>query len=305
MEFEEGMPKPIFVVGVHRSGTTWLANILCQHSKIAGIQHERHFGIHESAFFDGIMGNFGDLRNDNDFIQFVEIFAISDYFLLSRLDKNIFYKERPNTYQDFFRILMDCFAEKEKVDFWLEKTPAHTIYLEKISEYFPDSKFVSIKRNIVDTIKSTIKMQYYTSNENISMIPRPFITIYLIYRYIKYYKYIEHFCKKSNSIKVINYEELKKSPEPVITNLCKFLDIEFESNMLKKKYKPNTSFSDNQERKEVLTSTEKWLIKLFAPLCTILPYRLYSALDPIERSLRKSELPLWFYSIMREEKLGK
>lgn len=81
---------PIFVVGVHRSGTTWLANILCRHSNIAGIQAERHFGIHESVFFSHFIHNFGDLRNDNIFIQFVEAFASSDHFILRACLKRYF-----------------------------------------------------------------------------------------------------------------------------------------------------------------------------------------------------------------------
>lgn len=53
------MPLPVFVVGRNRSGTTWLANQLCEHPDIVGVQHERHHGIHESAYFGLIDGRFG------------------------------------------------------------------------------------------------------------------------------------------------------------------------------------------------------------------------------------------------------
>lgn len=50
------MPLPVFVVGRNRSGTTWLANQLCEHPDIAGVQQERRHGIHESAYFGCLDG---------------------------------------------------------------------------------------------------------------------------------------------------------------------------------------------------------------------------------------------------------
>ena len=299
------MSKPIFVVGVHRSGTTWLANILCQHGNISGIQNKQHFGIYESAFFESVMDNFGDLKNDNNFNRLVKTFTTSDFFILSGLDKNIFYKKRPKTYHEFFRVLMDHFAEKEKVDFWLEKTPVHTLYLKKMSGYYPDAKFVSITRDILDTIKSTIKMHHYKSKKNKFVNSKICHIIYFTYRYVKYYKCIENFSKKSKSIMNIDYNDLKKSKSQVIINICKFLDIEFQQSMLEEKFKPNTSFIDDSERKVVLTSSYKRLVKLMASLFTILPFKLYSVLDPIERIKRKSKMPTWFYLITKEEQIEK
>jgi hypothetical protein len=293
------MPKPIFIIGVHRSGTTWLANVLCRHSNIAGIQNEKHFGIYESVFFNCVMANFRDLRNNNDFIQFVESFTVSDYFILSGLNKNIFYEERPNDYYKFFRLMMDRFAEKEKVEFWLEKTPAHTLYLEKIYEHYPDAKFISIKRNIIDTIKSTIKMQFDEPKER--ALRRTIIILLLVYRYQKYYKYVEHFSKNSQAIMCINYEELKESKNQVITEICKFLHIEFEPHLLEDDYKPNTSFRNYDERSDVLTSKERQLIKYFSAVFNLVPYPVFLLLNHIEKRVRKNELPPWFYSITREK----
>ncbi len=56
---------------------------------------------------------------------------------------------------------MDSYAERENANYWLEKTPAHSLYLEELSEHFPEAKFIAIKRNIIDTIKSTIKRKNY------------------------------------------------------------------------------------------------------------------------------------------------
>ena len=91
------MARPVFIGGAARTGTTWLANIISRHSKVACIQGTTAVGmdgVNESAFFSHVAGMVGNLKNDNNLIQLIEIFASSDYFLASGLDKEIFYRER-------------------------------------------------------------------------------------------------------------------------------------------------------------------------------------------------------------------
>lgn len=73
-------PIPIFIVGVQRTGTTWIANIISNNSNVTACGAEKHKGIHESAFFSKLLGYCGDLKDNNKFIEFVSIFSKSDYF---------------------------------------------------------------------------------------------------------------------------------------------------------------------------------------------------------------------------------
>ena len=43
--------RPIFVLGRHRSGTTWVSNILASVPGIYSPSHPLHKGAHESAYF--------------------------------------------------------------------------------------------------------------------------------------------------------------------------------------------------------------------------------------------------------------
>jgi hypothetical protein len=104
------MPTPIFVLGKHRSGTTWLANLLCQHPQIAGVQHARHHGIHESAFFSHVYGRYGDLAVWSRYAEFVEVVAASDYFRLAGATREFLYSLWPTSYEGVFRAVMDRFA---------------------------------------------------------------------------------------------------------------------------------------------------------------------------------------------------
>ncbi|MHA1195493.1 MAG: sulfotransferase [Promethearchaeota archaeon] len=150
--------------GSSRSYTTWFTNILCQNSKIAGVQAKEHYGIHESAYFSYIETFFGNLKNDNNFIIFVEIFGSSDYYRLTGLNKNFLYEHRPTTYVKAFRLIKDTFAKNKNALYWLEKSPGHTLYLRKISKYFLEAKFIGIKRNVLDMVKSTVRRNKFNNN---------------------------------------------------------------------------------------------------------------------------------------------
>jgi len=296
------MAKPIFILGVQRSGTTWVANILCLHSKIAGIQADRHEGIHESVFFSNVKDRFGDLNNDNDFIEFIETFSNSDYFILSQLDKNYFYENRPHSYDDFFKMMMDKYAEKQNAEFWLEKTPVHTIYYKELLKIFPDAKFIVIKRNLMDSIKSDVRMRsFYGNIQKIFSISRLMIIFFLTFRYFLYYSAVKHKNKEKKFL-LINYEDLKNDRLEITKKICRYLSIDFEEQLLNDKYKQNTRFFSEKERKEILTKTEILLIKLFAFFLKLIPNKIFHCLIPIYKNeFRRRGIPEWFYSIKKDD----
>ena len=288
--------KPIFIVGTNRSGTTWLANILCNHSNIACIQAEEHFGILETGFFSNLPEYFGDIRDDDNFIVFVEAFSKSDYFVHTGLDKELFYKKRPLDYPEFLKILMDNYAEQKGADYWLEKTPSHSLHLDEIFRYFPDAKIIGIKRDIIAVVKSMVKLR----NSPRKCLFRQ------VFRYFRFNKEIEHFASKSNRIMLIEYDDFKKSKEETIRSVCQFLDIEFEHLMLEDKYKPNTSFKNEKERGEALTSLEKLYVRLLASIFSFFPYSFYRIVNKwrsfIRRLYKKPKLIPGTYRLFKRKK---
>lgn len=296
------MATPIFIVGTPRSGTTWLSNTLGGHSRVACVQErisESRIGVNESAFFSYVAGKFGNLKNDNNLIQLIETFASSTFFILSGIDKSIFYKKKPQTYQDFFRLLMDRLADKQKADFWLEKTPSHTFHLKEISQCYQDAIFIALRRNAVDQIKSFIKIDERISGiktEDLSFLKKKVKLFARIFSYYVHIKHLDYFIGKNpNKIYQINYEDLKNSPEQIVRKLCGFLKIDFEENMLHG-YIPNTSFESDDDRRKVLSMAEVIGIKILSPLIKLLPYRLYRFVYLAKRTLEGRNLPYWFFS---------
>ncbi len=297
------MVSPIFVVGARRTGTTWLGNIICNHSDVAGIQGgAKQEGINETVFFSHLAGKYGDLKDLNNLLQFIEIFSNSNYFIQSGLDKEIFYRAKPQTYQAVFYIFMEHFAKKQGKDYFLEKSPPHSLHVEEIAGYYKNAKIVAIKRNIVEQIKSASKRNKITSGKKIGRLRELGLNMKRVIAYHTYYKHIKRLISKQpDRIMLVEYEDLKRATKETVIRVCEFLGIGFQEQMLEQRYRANTSFIDNSERKQVLSAAQEKLINIVDPLFGLLPYTLYHLGYKVRRKLAGRKLPPWVFSTRREQ----
>ncbi len=144
---ENGQCKPIFVVGHHRSGTSWVTNLLESHSDVYTPTHREHNGQHESAFFSCLLPycRWGRTKQDRHAIR--AIFECSDYWHL------LFPRDPPEidacgkSPDAYFRACMDVAARRRGCGRWVEKTPQHTLLLGYLLRTFPDASFVAVERD--------------------------------------------------------------------------------------------------------------------------------------------------------------
>lgn len=253
--------EPLFIIGAPRSGTTWLANILCNHSQIAGIQAKEHFGIIETGFFSCLPEYFGDLRNEDNFIVFLEAFSKSDYFTRAAGDKNLFYEKRPESYAQFLALLMDRYAGQSGARYWLEKTPSHTLHLDQIAHDFPDATFLCIHREAPETIGSMMNL---FSSQSRSLPRKAFV-------YCNYNKEIRSFRPKTGKKITIEYAALKRDRETIIREVCSRLGIAFEPCLLQDNYTPNTSYRETGRHKYRFSTRERLYLKLLLCIFSAMP----------------------------------
>lgn len=287
------MPTPIFVIGSNRSGTTWLANILCRHDDIIGVQAERHFGIKESAFFWKLYGRYGPLDVEENYQKLVNTYLKTDYFKITELGEQVLLQEpRPKTYQEFFRKIMDIYAEKNSCKYWLEKTPAHSSCIHELAEFYPDAIFVAIQRDVVGKVKSRIRLMQRDKelkNKKIRMIKEVFTS-----RMSQVH--INELSKLNNRSLILQFEELKDDTKNTIKRIFTFLNLEYTPALLKNRYSPNTSFTKEKERVEVLSEREISFCKKLFRLSSFIPPIIFRAAGRmfISRSRHIEPLVLWW-----------
>lgn len=161
--------------------------------------------------------------------------------------------------------------------------------MRKISKYFKDSKFKGIRRNTIDIIRSAVRRRFIRNN----FIKKQFI-VRRVFQYYKYDKHIKKFSANSNRRIIINYEELRERTQEMLTDVLKFLGLEFESSLLDEKCKPYTSFSNfnaSKERASILSPLDIKLIKWKSTIFKFFPYSFYRILYFLQLNTRKRKLP--------------
>lgn len=160
-EMEDGMNRPIFVVGSPRSGTSILTWCLGQHPNIIPLEESDWLG--DLAVNLAVYYQTGTSRSDYTFLssidvkksEFFSVFGetINDLILRHRVD---FERKRwrraagPSTPEDHF---VPKFNVKER---WVDGTPEYSFYICGLRKLFPEARFIHIFRDVSSVVRSML-----------------------------------------------------------------------------------------------------------------------------------------------------
>ena len=207
--------KKVFIVGVGRSGTSLLQSMLNAHSKMS-FMPETHF-LRKYVFKSSVIVNSKNinfiiemLNNDEDFLR-VKIPAIEIVKIGMR-------------YVDIYEAILNIYSKRRKKEIVGDKDPRNIDFLPRLNTLYPKGKVIHIIRDPRDVVLSRTKADWSKG--------RPF---YLhAYMYITQMQRGRRFGKEKygNNYTEIFYEDLLGDPVKVLTELCAFLNVDFEKNML-------------------------------------------------------------------------
>lgn len=251
--------KKIIVIGSNRSGTKWLSNIIANHEKVSAIQCQDDTGIIESNMFFYYPRIFKDLSKIENRSSFEILFKNSNYFKSSKLNEKDILKIKTENIIEYYLQFMQMHAKADGNRIWVQKSSA--IHYYKNLKYFEDTKLIIIRRNLIDTILSHIGLDVSRNNK-----PKVFrhVFIYLLN------KKTENKLLRNHSL-LVKFEDLKKKPQLTCENIFKFLNLEFNKELLNSKYLRNTSFN-HLEKKSIINSKIKFKIKFYSFLINLIPW---------------------------------
>jgi hypothetical protein len=250
--------RPIFIVGVPRSGTTLLRAILSAHPAITitpeshffrfWLPRYRHLNLGNNAQFQQFWLDFAQS-------QIFDSFGLSSYQLRDRL-----LTEQPLDFKTVFNDLMQSYAEKQGKRRWGEKTPAHYAHLATILDWYPQAQVLWIVRDPRAVAASLIDKAWASSQVEVHA-----------QTWIDSVCYYDRHWASDPRVLLLQYETLVQDSTSEVRRLCQFLEEDFDPNLLKKVRSPSTLGLDTKPLSSHYqvalspihtTSLEKWRSQL-------------------------------------------
>lgn len=278
--FSSNICTSIFVIGKHRSGTTWITNILSSHPHVFTPAHEVHKGQHESAFFSSLAPYCRWGKAPEDRIALQAIFEQSDYFklLFPHITPNI----NCHDIYDYFQNIMNESARHHKCTHWIEKTPAHTLLLSNLISLFPKAKFIAVTRKRLSAIRSMV-FKVKTS-------PCIFHWMSAAMRKELYDKII-HFNKKY--VYLVRYEDFQHDYQKASSQLFAYIGLNGNT-VISSHWSRDSSFTGSPPK---IRFRNKIVVFLVAVFFIPIPARFCNWLGLKWSKYRRPKLPHWFFKI--------
>ncbi|HEV2488861.1 MAG TPA: sulfotransferase [Candidatus Acidoferrales bacterium] len=242
---EDSMREPFFIVGAMRSGTTLLRLMLVGHPRLA-IPPESHF-LPALLEFEDSSGQLA-INRERVINWLISHQRLADFGLTTLWMRTTLSTLEPFTTSTIGYALFAEYARREGKARWGDKTPRYRSFIPQLSRLFPEAKFIHVLRDGRDTALSAWRAQFG---------PRTWPAAVHDWRVA-----IRDVRKGQRSISAesfleVRYEDLIANPQAVLTQICNFLNEEYDPKML--------HFSDAAER-EVPAWESAWHSKLQKPL---------------------------------------
>lgn len=214
--------SPIFIVGMPRSGTSLLTNMMAAHPDIA-VAYETHYLNIWMRLYSHL-----DVTKPHERELFIDVFERGGQ--LSRLGVE---KEKLSEtldqmeqvrHQDIFECLLRLHAMHKGKRRFGEKTPSHERYIHTLLEWYPDAKIIHTVRDPRAVVSSMLISPYQTSSP-----------------YSDAKRWSESFANmtryfKDPRVHFVKFEDLVTDPKPQLEKICSFVEEKFDEQMLNKEH---------------------------------------------------------------------
>jgi hypothetical protein len=133
-------------------------------------------------------------------------------------------------------VVMDRYTRDHGKTMWIEKTPGHLPHIPTIESLFPGSRFLCVIRDPRAVSRSWLSMPGDRGNVLNSAL-----------RWTWYSSLISRYHRRNYKLLEIYYENLVSVPETTLSEICEFLEIEYEGDMLSYFEDPMPTFNLERE----------------------------------------------------------
>lgn len=216
--------RPVFIVGVGRSGTSLLQSMLDAHSKITFLPETHFYRNYVSAKKKRAQLEQAGAENFKNLLASDEDFKRVNISTDKLLENYLSGEEEFNLEEVYRTMLEQYLLEHPETHFVGDKDPRNIDYLESLYKSFPDAKVLHIVRDPRDVLSSRMKAAWSQH--------RPVWQHVLLYE-----TQLKRGRKKGKEFFGQNYYEFKYEdlityPEVTLQKIAAHIEIEYDENML-------------------------------------------------------------------------
>ncbi len=244
-------PEAIFIVGVPRSGTTMMREVLERSPRIA-IARENHFVGHvrESEGARFYFRRAGDLAEDATIVRIVDMIYSGDFSDMSRwrevstywkwlvkfvprddLERRLLATDR--TERGLMTAFMRVYADYQGRPVMGEKTPAHLSYVDILLEWYPGAKVVHMIRDPRAVYVSDLRRRRNKPRKPYSWFMKVplLLQVVLLFQVTLTWRsasrlHAEYARRYPTSYRLVRFEDVMEQPERTVGQLFDFLGVE-------------------------------------------------------------------------------
>lgn len=238
--------RVIFIVGSSRSGTTMTARLIGTNPAVFAL-NELHFFEQEwqesdaghkigaGAARDLLLKLFSTQRDGYFFRHLNERYAAEAASLMARHGV----QDGTHEKNEIFSMFVQHEARRVGKSRWCEQTPRNIYYVDAIHRLFPDARFVHVLRDPRDVLlsqKNRWKRRKFNTESRLPLhvTVRQWLNYHPI-TILKLWVGATHraaaYAKQPN-FRVVKYEDLLARPEQTVRDLCAFLGLTYNGEML-------------------------------------------------------------------------
>lgn len=211
-------PKPVFVSGTNRSGTTLMYALLATHPNLSMVRR--------SDMWRYFYGQFGDLSQPENFERCLKAMLSYKRIVNLKPDPERIRQEFGQgeaSYGRLFALIHQHNAEREGKTRWGDKSLHTEEYADQIFSEFPQARLIHIIRDPRDRYASVLKRLNATSRrigvDTVKWLASARIARQAAERY-------------PNCVLIVRYETLARQPEETLRQVCDFIGEPYTPEML-------------------------------------------------------------------------
>lgn len=221
MAFDWETNPPMFIICSPRSGSTLLRLLLNTHSKIS-IPPPGFMYAHFHTFMH-TYGNLGKDENLRAFVDDVVEFHHSKVWSVTFTAEEILARVQERNFRGVNTAVHECWAAHHDKVRWGEKSPRDIYWIGQILENYPNAQFLHIYRDGRDVAPDWAKNLDWPNNIYSTAL-----------EWKSHTNAVKPWREKLNDKQLmeIRYEDMVTDPTNKLTEICNFLGIEYEPEML-------------------------------------------------------------------------